>query len=1574
MEEEGAAASDSDSDETIIEGSVTDSDEEGEALHWRRLYFDQDTSLRPEFSFHPGTNGMGQGLSSPEIPLGLTLRKDSQEQKNKSDVMPILSEDTILQTIEDPKPFGLQILTHENVISSEPLNNEGNSNAVKNTSVLKTPCILRRSSRLEKLKADRDAKHIDDTCKMTETILLKTLSCENQINKSSTKNFRIQDSVLMDKGKGKTMPSSRFKSDQIRKNERLLNEKRKMNKLCPATINRRNIFGENLLYMAALRDDVELVRCCIKNGGNVNQQSYAGWTALHEVCVGGFYRTASELLKGGADVNIKGMYQITPLHDAVINGHHKVVELLLLNGADPLLRNENGKCALDEAKDSCMRDLLEKYIRRHKKHRTSARRKTADPAHVEDVYQFKKPKFSYKDCSCFVCDENSNRQKPEHVTINKRNKGLLINKSDIYEYYQENSNTTEFGKSKNKESTVSQTCSMGHRKGYLYNFRDSRTNVSKTKGKRNLKKHEKSQDSQVDEEYYNSRQTAISSSVTVDDKSVTHQQFTVQSLDDFREESFGFSTPTLSSLKNGLGNNSEACSVSKELHTLDLSDSQEIQSLELKSIDQTEVSLFSLHKETVLPLVTTEDLLDIPQKQCNSHYKSLENSCTYKKSKNLNKQENSFQSFTKDQVVNDDVDFSTSEKTITSVTQLCYTEGENHSNYQENVTNVEEMDSQGSLPSEDHHSQKNELKAGSLTTLSQQEDVHFYDSDSTVISEQHAANCGQCIYETPFDHSHVNPKQTSLPCIRRVPSTYEVSKITSHMEMFKKLQDNDLRGQTPSVNQTEAHNVEKEQDTERNYTVTDPKPTSSNCPFPTTVHSQEIGTTRVGKMRPNFPEHDFLSPNKMDKGLTNISQLHQKEDKETSHKSDEELTSSAKEYERTIRNCKKKKEMDSEIHVPPKIHEHKKGCTPLHEAANEGFNDIIVELLKAGTNANCENIDGTLPLHEAVASNRLKAAETLPEYRAHPNEKDQKQKTAWDGADDDRMKVLLKSYGPSEADKGDESTSTVPVKIPAVQPKRYQRYACDGDKTVLPLLLHQTKRNESLSVHQNINAVLQDIEEKQEHLLEFEIRSPEDAEQYIEKMLAIKEAMDNVLAQQKAERDALAKKYRVSMESFKHGALREQLANLATRQKSLLVVAKKHKQIRLKIQNYKSSTSFSGLSLRKLPSSSHITNKKKNQELTSLENSVNPQSDSLSPVNLACKSMKETPLSLETWNDSQNTNICLNEQAMRAELSGNEMNSKQNDNDATVAECLKPTYCHGTEKMELSTQLVAFVGQAEYSQEGNDLAETTAIWHGVSSPPAATTTDTLTFSEDTNVLSQNYACPSTVTWDQDLLYCDLKRRHKGTDSQQPLREISESLAHQGIAVLGSDTVHQIDPCLNKTASAVSHASNTHVSSSSGSDQQQTIKKTAPYTTVPKKKSMQLKDLISLGRIDPGNVLEFKTKETTHKASILLSGKLKVENGQIYQNPVTWLKDLLGSDSHVTWNYAWNNDLAAPSHDSRKRAPSEPEIHRAWLSGTDTARSGRCELLCHSLASDFEQVTSALWTWAVVSLMRGQQRA
>ncbi|KAF6356566.1 ankyrin repeat domain 31 [Rhinolophus ferrumequinum] len=1471
---------------------------------------------------------------------------------------------SVQQTLEDPNPFGLQTLVHQNAISCDPLNNKGNSNPVENSSNQDTPCVLRRSSRI------KAGSNTDNIYNMAEKILPKIRGCENQTNNnSSTENFRVQDPALMIKGKSKNVHSSRLKSgEQMRENRKLArkNEKMKMNNISLSVINRRNIFGENLLYKAAVWNDMDLVHLCIKKGGNVNQPSYAGWTALHEASVGGFYETASELVKGGADVNIKGMYQITPLHDAVVNKHYKVAELLLSNGADPLFRSDEGKCALDEAKDAYMKRLLERYIPKHQKHLTSVQKNSSDPLDTEDAHQHKKPKFNSKNCVGFVYDENFNGQKPEHVTVDKISKeGLFMKKEDIYERYQKDSTNTKFGKFKHKRSILNQIYSTGLRKDNLHNVKNPSTNVSKYKGRRNIPHKRTEVDNAIQES--NPRKTrAVSSSRRIN-RLVTHQQHILQTLDDLPEESPKPFSPGLSSLKNGLCNSIEACLVPQKTYTQSpgLSDNQEIKFLELEPIDHAKAVSFSgpsLHTEIKLPVVTTDQQPHTHQELQNiSPYKSHENSNSSEKTESLNKWEN----FNDD----DHSDCCISETTVTSKKVISSTGCKNRCNYKENITIREEMDFQQFSPPEDHFSQEDKSKSGSLSILPQQE-ANFSDSDNTAVSESHVANYEQCVYGT-LDHPHDNPEHISLACTGTL-STHEVSKFTSHVEQSKRPQDCSPRAPTPLMNQTVTHivgKVNKKEGTKRNYADKGQKPSSSNRSLSTVIHSQVIETTEVEKRRQGLPESEiihntgFYSTDNMNNELTNISQLSQKEEKEISHQPDEELTNNINGDENTIRNCEEEKgKTDSEIHIPTNIQEHKvhnfrkrqnflkaacskemktsginkrnargksrlhlaarrgnlflvktliesgadvnlkdnAGWTPLHEASSEGSDDIIVELLKAGAKVNCENLDGILPLHDAVANNHLKAAEILLQHGANPNQKNRKQKTALDEADDEKMKALLKSYGAIESGNRDDSNTVLAVKVSTVQSKR--QCFCDDCKTVEPpSLSYQENTRESLLVHQTISAILQDTEEKQENLLEFEIRTPEDAEQYIEKMLEIKEVMDNVLAKQKAERDDLAKKYRVSVESFKHGVLREQLANLATRQKSLLVAAKKQKKISQKIQNYKNVTSLSGLSLRNLPSSSQISSEKDSQEFTRLEKSVQPQSGS---VSIVCESTQETQLSLETWNNSQNTITCLNsETARREEFSGNELNSKQNVNDCNMDGSSKSRPSDGTKMIKLPPQPVAFIAEAEYSQKENDLTETTTRGHESYSPSALTGTN---ISETTSVLAQNNVHLSAVICGQAVSSYDPKRGNRKTASQQPPRGASETLTQQGINDFGRDTGHQMKPYLKKSAFAAPRANDSQSTSSSGSGRQHTTRKCLNYSTASKKKCMQIKDLIALGRINPGNnILEFKTQETTHKASVLLNGKIKVENGQIYQNPVTWLKDLLGGDSYVTWNYAWS---------------------------------------------------------------------
>ncbi|XP_042797081.1 ankyrin repeat domain-containing protein 31 isoform X1 [Panthera leo] len=1656
--EEVSQAPDWDSDETVIDESVTESDLEEEELPWRRLLFDEDTSLRSEFSLHPGISGRCKGKLSPEIQLGFKLRDNPQEQMSKNKIMP-LNDKAVLQqpqdemeqsqalfqhkksfpvvtesfpqaelslnhrsiqgpeaenpeilphpekTLEDPNPFGLQTSVHHNVTTCDSLlNNKENSQSLENRSDQDTLCVLRRSSRL---KAGRDAKHTDDMYKMPEKILQKILVCEDQTNKkSSTKNFRMQDPALMIKGKRKNMHSARLKSGkQIRKNRKLAgkNGKMKMNEIPLSNINRRNIFGENLLYQAALHNDPDLVHHFIVKGGNVNQQSYAGWTALHEASVGGFYQTASELLKGGADVNIKGMYQITPLHDAVINGRYQVAALLLLNGADPLLRSDNGKCALDEAKDSRMKRLLEKYIPKHQKHLTSAQKNSTDLSNIEDVHQHKKPKFSSKNLIGFVCDENSNRQKSEDVKVDKGSKeGLFINK-DVYEHYRRHSKDTKFGKSMHKQSALNQIHSIrGLRKDSLQDIKGPSTNVSKARGRRNTW-HKRTQVDDAKQESIPRKTVAVSSSRRIS-RLVTGQQDILQGFADLPEKSHKLFSLAPSSLKNELGNSMEACSVLKEthIHSLDLSDNQETKCLE--STHGAEAVFFSglsLQKEIKLPLVTTHQQPDTHQEQQHISL-SHENSNLGQKGESLNEWENSFASFIKENLSDDD-DCYISEKTITPKKVVCSTGCKNHYNCEENITNREEMDFQQVFPSEDHISQENKLKACSLTIFPQQEAVDFSESDNTIGPEQHVANYGRCTYETSFDHSHGSPELCPGTF-----STQGTSKLTSHVELFKRPQD-------PLMDQTDTHTVEKVnegEDAKRDYNNESQKPSSSKGPLSAVVNSHVIETTTVEKRKQDIPENKtihniiFYSADNINKELTNVSQLRQKEEKEMSHIPGEKLTNINGD-ENSVRNIEKKEKTDSEIHMSTGIQKHKKvrnlrkrqnflkatcsqemktaginkrharresrlhlaatrgnlslvkaliesgadvnvkdnaGWTPLHEASSKGSNDTIVELLKAGANVNCENLGGILPLHDAASSSHLKAAEILLQHGANPNQKNQKQNTALDEADDEKTKELLKSYDAVKTDNRDESNATVTVKIPAARPKRHKQCFSDDCKSVdPPFLSHREKTRESHPVHHTISAILQDIEEKQENLLEFEIRTPEDAEQYIEKMLEIKEVMDNVLAKQKAERDDLAKKYRVSIESFKQGVLREQLANLATRQKSLLVVAKKQKKISQKIQNYKNITSASGPGLKRLPSSSEISSEKDSQRLTSLGNSVQPHSGSCSPVSLICGSIQETQSSLETWNGSQNTNTCVNlETVRREEFFGNELNSKQNVNDCTLDGLSKSRHSDGTKKIKLPSQPVAFLAQAEYSQKENDLTETPAKGNESYSSPSAVT-GTLNISETTSRLAENDAHLSTVICDQAPTNCDPKRGNRKIASQQPPRGTLESSAHQGTDALGSTTGHQMKSYLKKSVFAVPHAHDGESSYSSGSGRQHIIKKPLNNSTAPRKKCMQIKDLILLGRINPGNnILEFKTQETTHKASVLLSGKIKVENGQIYQNPVTWLKDLLGDDSYVTWNYAWSKVTYLGKElvkyvSEEIPVPSEPNMapqqHQPCLPGT-----------------------------------------
>ncbi|KAF2978120.1 hypothetical protein EK904_007251 [Melospiza melodia maxima] len=387
------------------------------------------------------------------------------------------------------------------------------------------------------------------------------------------------------------------------------------------------------------------------------------------------------------------------------------------------------------------------------------------------------------------------------------------------------------------------------------------------------------------------------------------------------------------------------------------------------------------------------------------------------------------------------------------------------------------------------------------------------------------------------------------------------------------------------------------------------------------------------------------------------------------------------------------------------------GWTAIHEASNGGFTDVILELLKAGADVNSRSLCGVLPIHDAVSGNYL-------EHGANPNERDGSGESALNQACDEEMKELLKSYGATD--------SVLPFQTVEVTEEKSKHHCYDCYKNDDAALETQHEKYSVESV-----AAIQDTEKKQEELLLLELRTSKDADVYIQRLSQIQDTLNEILANQKTERDTLAKKYRASVESFKKGALRKQLVNLASSQKSLLTVVQNQEKLVQKLKNYRKTKK--------------IFNSSSEKQISNL-----PQQETL----LASTKNFSNTLQQMVFQNSENS---FNANLMLTNISSN------TDSPTNISE--KSSQSYG-------------------SQE----------------------------------------------WEQNQVRYGWKSKKKN----------------------------------------------------------------------------QWIDLLELGRIKPGeNVLEFKLQEFSHKATLLKNGKIRTSKGQILQNPVQWVKDLLGSDISVTWKYVWN---------------------------------------------------------------------
>ncbi|XP_014820326.1 PREDICTED: putative ankyrin repeat domain-containing protein 31 [Calidris pugnax] len=589
------------------------------------------------------------------------------------------------------------------------------------------------------------------------------------------------------------------------------------------------------------------------------------------------------------------------------------------------------------------------------------------------------------------------------------------------------------------------------------------------------------------------------------------------------------------------------------------------------------------------------------------------------------------------------------------------------------------------------------------------------------------------------------------------------------------------------------------------------------------------------------------------------------------------------------------------------------GWTAIHEASNRGFTEVILELLKAGADVNSRNMDGVLPIHDAVSGNYLEAARILLQYGANPCERSDSGESALDVACDDEMKELLKSYSATD--------STLPVETIEVtkrhpsRSRRSKRHVCNYYKNDDAGLEPQ---HENYSV-ESVDAI-QDAEEKQKELFLLELRTSKDADVYIQRLSQMQNTLNEMLATQKTERDTLAKKYRASVESFKKGALRKQLVHLASRQRHLLAIAQTQEKLVQKIQNYRRTQQvFSASCSEKEISHSVISCGNDKRRSLTADESMCPDVVTFNMglgASVPNRNAVEAHLSLENrfsaQECSQHPHTCLD----KTEANKEAIRSKEGSDHALASESRVREYHF--DNMSMLTNAVEVVTLP--SEPTVSTAKTKCSWQkeidcvaiveeGIKSLNPTSVTYTLNTAEPRSAVVNNRVCQPGSDYQQVLADEPLHRYVDKKEAFQQQVVLSTSTKNfpntpQQVIFWSSENSFNADSVLTDLASNTDYPVKlSEKPSQSYSNQECEQNKVRRGRS---RKKLQLIDLLELGRIKPGeDVLEFKLQEFSHKATLLKNGKIRTSKRRILENPVQWIKDLLGSDISVTWKYVWN---------------------------------------------------------------------
>ncbi|XP_078531367.1 ankyrin repeat domain-containing protein 31 isoform X2 [Lissotriton helveticus] len=1413
-----------------------------------------------------------------------------------------------------------------------------------------------------------------------------------------------------------------------------------------STINKKNMLGETKLHKAVMKDNLSLVHALIMAGANVNDQDHAGWAPLHEASLAGYCSITKELLEGGADANLKGLEQETPIRDAVREGHYEVAELLLQYGADPLLKGANGKCALDEAGDERMENLLLHYVPKSKRktlegkhsiNNQNLEKTTGRANHIisaEKVLNSSWTDQTFTDDDCLVPKENQDSTNQISVggpSVNMRCANILKNRGSLKAYHEYSTNNELSPVEKNsyvgehpkqdiniilsvqngssvpvlnrpQGQTVNMCDKTSHFNARAYNP-DSAEVVPYSNGtSRSSALHQ-----YVSEEYSQIRQKFRTPSILNETnlenehrkKDLNEKQHKLECSVLLNDKSTSLKCNWMSGQKNqsplsplpALVHEGRVVHLS-ETNTVPLSGinvpaqilpSQCTLTVEAPSDKESMVYLYEASSPqyynvskasektgcVLVPLEACADILlpmqglpshlttqktnhtppdkeyavapheailrssplnnSTPQQDlCNSllhtdyslcssiiehtlKEPSSEPTCSEQLQK-MSETKTDFQprnlkcvhSFIKGNVAFWDMTNATLKQTVSSdaaetasntdrlsCSETCWrgqqfspnelptssflrsrnqTEPNSSIDFREQSSNgviqlgkcgTSELSFQQAAKSANSFFKPHNLDLVDVPTICTDEYVSPFESNCPLAFQHDSINTEPKICEMMVKDPQDSVKETSLMS-DKTHRSLDCSLSVSEATVFEaNVNSNSDLANTPKVGwmtcgaavekrllpcSKRKKEIEKSKD-ENDIPEIQPREKDT---YETLTDDADTSTiepcVKRNKKRkychPQFHQADDQTCGVTDKPVLGDST----ELKKRNAKGETRLHQAVRKGDLAL----VKTLITAGISVNQKDHA---GWTAIHEASSKGFCEVISELLKVGADVNSRSLDGSMPIYDAVSGNHFKAAEILLRHGANPNTSDKFGKSVLDETMDENMRELLRSYccapeAGAVCRQPEDSTEVQCVQSRSLAPEVQK-------EPELPSATHPYATREKTGTHQTVICILQDIDERQKKLFCLDLLTPKDADISIQEMTQIQDVLNDVLNKQKTERDVLAKKYRASIDSFKQGKLREELAKMATRQRNLLNVVQKQKELGQKLKEYQNKRKRCAGAVNRLLAISEEPHEELGQlqdgPLTEVitEDEINENSNSGNLMlyeNIVSDSSSESILQSKSLAETRKDNCASNRDPSEAERE----NSRQeiNDNVKVIREDHKQNVTLKNRTLHISDARILVPSAGQNSKKKANMDEISLL-------------------QSTKHLATAEAprCPSL---ENNVSQKAISPHSSPSQTGQVIVIPTECMSH-------TPKIANPQPCNKK----------------------QTF-------TRGKQRQMKMVDLIKLGRIQPGtDVLEFKVQDSSHKATLLLDGRIRINSGRIYTNPIQWIKTLLGEDISVSWKYA-----------------------------------------------------------------------